>query len=268
MLTLLRRWILPSTSSPSITGFFSPHYMPALAATTTSHRISHFSTYPPLLSDNKPTGTKPNNKPPPPPASPSTPSSATSPPVQSPAEDSLKPVVSPAWNELMTILWKHAYESHWTPEAQDRYNRILEQYPYVSPETQYSTALPTPATLTAREACQSAAEEALLADYRPLRAGFAEDYTQDPQEEDMDAFITFDFEDGVMRVPMNKTGLAELLKDIAGKDLSSKEVASRMADGLTERAPSFDEKQKMRMELTSTRRKRYTKMKNHKRRKL
>lgn len=169
----------------------------------------------------------------------------------------------------MTILWKHAYESHWTPEAQDRYNRILEQYPYVSPETQYSTAVPTPTTLTAREACQSAAEEALFADYRPLRAGFAEDYTQDPQEEEMDGVITFDFEDGVMRVPMNKSGLAELLKDIAGKDMSPKEVASRMADGLTDRASSFDEERRQtRMELTSTRRKRRTKMKNHKRRKL
>ena len=266
MLSLLRRWILPSPSSPSITGFFSPHYIPALT-TTTSHRISHFSTYPPQLSDNKPTGTKPNNKPPPPPTSPVAPSSATSPPVQSPAEDTLKPIVSPAWNELMTILWKHAYESHWTPEAQDRYNRILEQYPYVSPETQYSTALPTPATLTAREACQSAAEEALFADYRPLRAGFAEDYTQDPQEEEMDGFITFDFEDGAMRIPMNKTGLAELLKDIAGKDLSAKEVANRMAERLPNLAATSDQKPE-KVEMTSTRRKRYTKMKNHKRRKL
>src|ERR1700737_1597272 len=100
MLSLLRRWILPSSSSFSASGFFSPHYIPAISLS--SHRISHFSTSPPLHSDNKPT--KPS-KPSPPPASPSvsTPSS-TAPPVSPPADNTLKPVVTPAWNELISIL--------------------------------------------------------------------------------------------------------------------------------------------------------------------
>src|SRR5947207_1602734 len=165
MLSLLRRWILPSSSSSSstVSTFFSPHYIPATTTSLVTHRISHFSTHPPLHSDNKPSNpsnTKPsNNKPHPPPQSSATPpssSSTNSHPVPSAADDTFKPVVTPAWNELMTILSKHVYDSAWTPEAQARYTQIMKQYPYISPETQYSTGLPIPGGMTPREACQSA----------------------------------------------------------------------------------------------------------------
>jgi hypothetical protein len=161
----------------------------------------------------------------------------------------LKPIVTPAWNELMSILSKHVYDSSWTPEAQARYTHIIKQYPYIPPETQYSTSLPTPAGMTAREACQSAAEEALFADYRPLRAGFAEDYLE--SGEDVEGEVAFDMGSGVMQFPVSRDQLFELIRNVAGKEVPTEQVAS-------------DEV----MEMTSTRRKRYIKMKNHKRRKL
>jgi hypothetical protein len=216
--------------------------------------MSHFSTYPPLHSDNKPSnpGTK-NNKPHPPPPSASPTSSTTSPPVPSPADDgTFKPVVTPAWNELMTILSKHVYDSAWTPEAQARYTQIIKQYPYISPETQYSTGLPIPGGMTPREACQSAAEEAFFADYRPLRAGFAEDYLENANDE-VEGEMVFDFANGIMQLPVSRGQLVELLKAVAGAEVDDTPV---------------EEKSKRIMELISTKRRRYIKMKNHKRRKL
>ena len=144
----------------------------------------------------------------------------------------------------MSILSKHVYDSAWTPEAQARYSHIIKQYPYISPETQYSTALPIPAGMTPREACQSAAEEALFADYRPLRAGFVEDYTEQNVEEG----VAFDLGQGIMTFPVSRSQLFEVIKNVAGRDVE-------------------DGSDKV-MELISTRRRRRTMMKNHKRRKL
>lgn len=144
----------------------------------------------------------------------------------------------------MSILSKHIYDSAWTPEAQARYSHIIKQYPYISPETQYSTALPVPVGMTPREACQSAAEEALFADYRPLRAGFVEDYTEQNVEEG----VAFDLGQGVMTFPVSKSQLFEVIKTVAGRNIE-------------------DGKEKI-MELISTKRRRRTMMKNHKRRKL
>jgi hypothetical protein len=234
-------------STTSIPGFFSPHYIPAVSLTT--HQISHFSTYPPLYSDNKPSNKPSNNNKPPPPSTTSTPSSSTlSSAVPSPTDDSFKPVVTPAWNELMTILSKHVYDSAWTPEAQARYTHIIKQYPYISPETQYTTGLPIPGGMTPREACQSAAEEALFADYRPLRAGFGEDYI-DSGEEELEGEVTFDTGNGVMHFPISTAQLFEVLGNVVGKDVTT----------LVRRR---------RVELTSTRRKQRIKIKKHKRRKL
>lgn len=152
----------------------------------------------------------------------------------------------------MSILTKHVYDSSWSPEAQARYTQILKQYPYISPETQYSTGLPTPGGMTSREACQSAAEEALFADYRPLRAGFAEDYIENASEEG-EGELAFDFGQGVMQFPISRGQLFELLRNVAGKDVTMLATEENIEPV---------------MELTSTKRKRYIKMKNHKRRKL
>ena len=146
------------------------------------------------------------------------------------------------------------YDSAWTPEAQARYTQIMKQYPYISPETQYSTGLPIPGGMTPREACQSAAEEAFFADYRPLRAGFAEDYIETGDNE---GEIVFDFGNGVMQLPLSTDQLVELLKNVAGKDVTP------AAAPAPKRSMSSQK-----MELTSTKRRRYVKMKNHKRRKL
>jgi len=155
----------------------------------------------------------------------------------------------------MSILTKHVYDSSWSPEAQARYSHILKQYPYISPEIQYSTALPIPGGMTSREACQSAAEEALFADYRPLRAGFAEDYLESANEEEGEAGeLAFEFGQGVMQFPLSRNQLFELLRDVIGKEVST----------LTEKSEKIEPV----VELTSTKRKRYIKMKNHKRRKL
>lgn len=158
----------------------------------------------------------------------------------------------------MTILSKHVYDSAWSPEAQAHYTQILKQYPYISPETQYTTSLPTPAGLSAREACQSAAEEALLADYRPLRAGFVEDYL-DNGNEPVEGAIGFDLGNGIVQFSVDKSQLAELLKVVVGSNVN-------LDDDKAEQVEEDESPKKM--ELTSTRRKRYIKMKNHKRRKL
>ena len=252
MLSLLRRWILPSTaSSQSIAAFFSPHYVPPLSLAAGSHRISRFSTSLPTFSDNKPSnpGTKQSS-----PATPNTTPSSTSPTPSTPpqpqaekATDSAdKPAVNPAWNELMSILTKHVYDSNWSPEAQARYTHIIEQYPYISPDTVYQTGLPVPVHLNAREACQSAAEEALFADYRPLRASFAEDYTCNGQPSEGE--VTFDLGAEVMYFQVDKAQLFKFLKNVAGQDVETARENVR--------------------EMLSTRRKRYLKMKKHKRRKL
>ena len=144
----------------------------------------------------------------------------------------------------MSILSQHVYDSAWTPEAQTRYAHILKQYPYISPETQYSTALPIPSGMTPREACQSAAEEALFVDYRPLRAGFVEDYT----EQNMEEGVVFDFGPGVMTFPVSRSQILEVIKNVAARN--EEDAGGKV------------------MELISTKRRRYTKMKNHKRRKL
>lgn len=148
------------------------------------------------------------------------------------------------------------YDSSWTPEAQARYSQIIKQYPYISPETQYSTGLPIPGGLTPREACQSAAEEALFADYRPLRAGFAEDYLE--SSEDIEGEVAFDLGNGIMHLPVNRVQLVDLLKAVAGQDVV----------GVPTSFASSEKPTKEIVEMTSTRRKRYIKMKNHKRRKL
>lgn len=130
----------------------------------------------------------------------------------------------------------------------------MKQYPYISPETQYSTGLPIPGGMTPREACQSAAEEAFFADYRPLRAGFAEDYIENTTDE-IEGEMTFDFANGIMQLPVSKGQLVELLKTVAGTEVVP--------------TPSPRERKSRRiMELISTKRRRYIKMKNHKRRKL
>ena len=116
-----------------------------------------------------------------------------------------------------------------------------------------------PGGLSPREACQSAAEEALLADYRPLRAGFAEDYI-DSGDEVVDGVIGFDIGNGIMQFQVDKPQLVELLKILAGRNINMDEMIS------PEKVENEDDKNKL--ELTSTRRKRYTKMKIHKRRKL
>lgn len=156
----------------------------------------------------------------------------------------------------MTILSKHVYDSAWTPEAQARYTQIMKQYPYISPETQYSTGLPIPGGMTPREACQSAAEEAFFSDYRPLRAGFAEDYI-DNADGEIEGEMTFDFANGVMQLPMSKGQLVELLKTVAGAEIVDDTPY-----------PTAEKNSKRIMELISTKRRRYIKMKNHKRRKL
>jgi hypothetical protein len=150
----------------------------------------------------------------------------------------------------MSILVKHVYESDraWTPEAQARYASILEKYPYISPETQYSTTLPTPPGLSPREACQSAAEEALFAGYRPLRAGFVQDYVD--AGENAEGVIGVDMGDGDMQFSVNRDQLFELLKSVVGKEVRTQKNGDDI------------------WEMTSTRRKRHIKMKNHKRRKL
>jgi hypothetical protein len=152
----------------------------------------------------------------------------------------------------MTILSKHVYDSAWTPEAQARYTQIIKQYPYISPETKYSTGLPIPGGMTPREACQSAAEEAFFADYRPLRAGFAEDYLENSNDE-IEGEMVFDFANGIMQLPVSRGQLVELLKTVAGTEVNDTPV---------------EEKSMRIMELISTKRRRYIKMKNHKRRKL
>jgi hypothetical protein len=252
MLSLLRRWILPSITSPqSVTPFFSPHYLPPLSVVG-SHRISRFSTSLPTFSDHKPSnpGTKqappttPNTTP-----SSTTPTTSTPPPPQAEnaADGSHKPAVNPAWNELMAILTKHVYDSTWSPEAQARYTHIIEQYPYLSPDTVYQTGLPVPTDLNAREACQIAAGEALFADYRPLRASFAEDYTYSGQPSEGE--VAFDFGGTeVMYFQVDKARLFHFLKKVVGQDVETARQNVR--------------------EMLSTRRKRYLKMKKHKRRKL
>ena len=132
----------------------------------------------------------------------------------------------------------------------------MKQYPYISPETQYSTGLPIPGGMSPREACQSAAEEAFFADYRPLRAGFAEDYIETGENE---GGIVFDFGNGVMQLPVSKDQLVELLTNMAGRDVVTAPATP---------APRKKSMSSRRMELTSTKRRRYVKMKNHKRRKL
>jgi hypothetical protein len=151
----------------------------------------------------------------------------------------------------MSILTKHVYDSSWSPEAQARYSHILKQYPYISPETQYSTAVPIPGGMTLREACQSAAEEALFADYRPLRAGFAEDYIENGAEEGGEGDVALDFGREVVQFHISRNQLFEFLRNVAGREVVT----------VTEEIEPL-------MEMTSTKRKRYIKMKNHKRRKL
>lgn len=106
--------------------------------------------------------------------------------------------------------------------------------------------------MTPREACQSAAEEAFFADYRPLRAGFAEDYLENANDE-VEGEMIFDFANGIMQLPVSRGQLVELLKTVAGIEVNDTPV---------------EEKSTRIMELISTKRRRYIKMKNHKRRKL
>jgi hypothetical protein len=150
----------------------------------------------------------------------------------------------------MTILSEHVYDSAWTREAQARYTRIIKQYPYIPPETQYTTGLPTPGGMTAREACQSAAEEALFADYRPLRAGFVEDHIG--TVDSVEGQVAFDIEHGVVHAPVSREQLIDLLKIFAG--FEAQETHLKKSGSV--------------VELTSTRRKQRIRMKNHKRRKL
>jgi hypothetical protein len=159
----------------------------------------------------------------------------------------------------MTILSKHVYDSAWTPEAQARYTQIMKQYPYISPETQYSTGLPVPGGMTPREACQNAAEEAFFADYRPLRAGFREDYLETGDNE---GEIIFDLGNGLIQLEVNKDQMLKFLKNVAGKDVVTPATTAAAA------APPKKSMSSRKMELTSTKRRRYVKMKNHKRRKL
>lgn len=145
----------------------------------------------------------------------------------------------------MSILTKHVYDSNWSPEDQARYTHVIEQYPYISPDTVYKTALPVP-NLSAREACQLAAEEALYADYRPLRATFAEDYTcTESSEEEVGSDLGGT---EVTYLQIEKTRLFRFLRQVVRQDI---ETARENV-----------------MEMLSTRRKRYLKMKKHKRRKL
>ena len=108
--------------------------------------------------------------------------------------------------------------------------------------------------MTSREACQSAAEEALFADYRPLRAGFAEDYIENVNEEG-EGELALDFGHGVMHFSISRAQLFDLMRKVAGKEI----------DTLTE---DIEPEGVPVMEMTSTRRKRKLKMKKHKRRKL
>ena len=163
----------------------------------------------------------------------------------------------------MTILSKHVYDSAWTPEAQARYTQIIKQYPYISPETQYTTGMPIPPGLSPREACQSAAEEAFFADYRPLRAGFAEDYLESANESAEDE-IAVDWGTGVVQVSLTRDQLVDLVKSIAGRDIDPEQFTPLATAFAVSRSKAGDEV----VELTSTRRKRRIKMKNHKRRKL
>jgi hypothetical protein len=167
----------------------------------------------------------------------------------------------------MTILSKHVYDSAWTSEAQARYTQIIKQYPYISPETQYATGMPIPLGMSSREACQSAAEEAFFADYRPLRAGFAEDYTEPENETVMqgqDKITRLDLGGGVVHFSLSKEQLLDIVVSLAGKDIDgapSMPLASAFAVSRSKVTGEV-------VKLDSTRRKRYTKMKNHKRRKL
>jgi hypothetical protein len=201
-----------------------------------------------MYSDNKPSnpGPKPLNKPPVPPESQSTPPSAAAPPVLPITEDAPKPIVSPAWNELMSILSKHVYDSTWTPQDQARYSHVIHRYPYISPETQYATGLPIPAEMQPREACLRAAEEAFFADYRPLSADIAETFV-DP-EDDVKDVDSMDLGMDVVHVSVNGRGYMLRFSNGEGG------IDKGNIGGIRE--------------MTSTRRKRHTKMKNHKRRKL
>jgi Mitochondrial domain of unknown function (DUF1713) len=167
----------------------------------------------------------------------------------------------------MTILSKHVYDSAWTPEAQARYTQIIKQYPYISPETQYATGMPIPPGMSSREACQSAAEEAFFADYRPLRAGFAEDYTEPENEsltEGEEEIAAVDFGTGVIQVALSREQLLDIVKSVAGKEIDPAQFMPLASAFAVSRSKITGQV----VELDSTRRKRYTKMKNHKRRKL
>jgi hypothetical protein len=144
----------------------------------------------------------------------------------------------------MSILSKHVYDSAWTPQDQARYSHVLYRYPYISPETQYATGLPIPSEMQPREACLRAAEEAFFADYRPLSADIAETFVdaEDDGKDSMDL--------GMEVVHVSLNGRAYMLRFSNEEGDISKEEISGIR------------------EMTSTRRKRHTKMKNHKRRKL
>jgi hypothetical protein len=138
------------------------------------------------------------------------------------------------------------YDSSWTPQDQARYSHVIYRYPYISPETQYATGLPIPLGMQPREACLRAAEEAFFADYRPLGADVIETFV-DP-EDDVKEVDPMDLGIDVLSVSMN--GQSYMLKFSNGEAGITKEKISGIR------------------EMTSTRRKRHTKMKNHKRRKL
>jgi hypothetical protein len=152
----------------------------------------------------------------------------------------------------MTILTKHVYDSTWSAEAQAQYSNILKQYPYIPPSTEYSVGLPLPEDLSPRVACQSAAEEAFYADYRPLSASFADEFVaSEEMEEEGSPNVVFDYGSGRLQIPMRREQLVDVMRRLAGNDV----------DGIGEKIVET-------VELTSTKRKRYIKMKNHKRRKL
>ena len=117
--------------------------------------------------------------------------------------------------------------------------------------------------MSPREACQSAAEEAFFADYRPLRAGFAEDYTESVEEEG--ELAALDWGTGVVQVALTKDQLLDFVKSVVGRDVDPGEFTPLVAAFAVSRFQTGGDEV---AELTSTRRKRYIKMKNHKRRKL
>jgi len=121
-----------------------------------------------------------------------------------------------------------------------------------------------PPGMSSREACQSAAEEAFFADYRPLRAGFAEDYTESVAEGE-DELAAADWGTRVVQVAMTKGQVLDFVKSVVGKDVDSGEFTPLVAAFAVSRFQTGSDEV---AELTSTRRKRYIKMKNHKRRKL